>query len=354
MVKRSSTEATFSFTPVSQRFTKVTMTEKQKLHNRSHRPLPSLRSSISTRANIDQRKSERSAPHIVKNKSFFLLTSFVLLLLFLHSVSAFEDDTKGVLYFSNSANILPSPQQQTTSTESTWLKEMTPAQEEEQHTYHQQRRREEVQNTIKDSSPFHHHHHMSHSSSVHYQDDSSPAPTTTPFCQGVPMVMFMDGFRRSLITNSDRSNRSMLSDNNSAPPCLNYLVGSWQLDNRDKFCGAMVYSFLLALLLEGLSAARLNFMRTWPKDKQWILRAGTLTTIYAAQALLGYLIMFVAMMYSVELLISVACGLAVGNGLFFTPLETIGMGSSRSSTRRRARPEVEEEQPAEAAEVHQA
>ena len=66
------------------------------------------------------------------------------------------------------------------------------------------------------------------------------------FCmdmESMRMVMFVKGFRRSL------SSKKML-------PCLSYYVRSWVLNDEGKFKGAMIYSFLLGLVTQGLAVIR--------------------------------------------------------------------------------------------------
>ena len=64
------------------------------------------------------------------------------------------------------------------------------------------------------------------------------------FCRGMYMTMFMDGFRWTLFLK------------HPSPQCLNYFVKSWRLEDPAKFRGAVLYTFLLAILVEGLSSAR--------------------------------------------------------------------------------------------------
>jgi hypothetical protein len=156
-------------------------------------------------------------------------------------------------------------------------------------------------------------------------------PVVAPFCRGMPMTMFMDGFHWSL----DNSNSQ------HQPPCLNYLIESWLLDQGTKFRGAMLFTFLLAFFTEGLSAIRGCILRRVPK--RTILRAILLSIVYGLQTLMGYMIMFVAMMYSVELFFSVAVGLAFGNAIFLRRLgggdddELVSLSTRSSSVRTRRR-----------------
>ena len=145
------------------------------------------------------------------------------------------------------------------------------------------------------------------------QQDQQPAPTTTtattPFCQGMYMTMFMDGFHWSMFLRRP-----------PAPQCLNYFVQSWRLDNASQFQGAMLFTFLLAILVEGLSSARSVLVRrsNIPNNTRaaYQHQHALLTAIYALQTLLGYILMLVTMSFSVELFLSVVVGLMVGNLLF--------------------------------------
>jgi hypothetical protein len=136
--------------------------------------------------------------------------------------------------------------------------------------------------------------------SLHVVEGNS---TEQQFCKnmGMPMVMYMRGFHMST-----RSASTSL-------PCLSYYFRSWVLDDRGHFNGAMVYSFLLALLTQCLSAVRAVVVRhVTTKGTRKIL----LITIYTVQQFMGYLIMLIAMMYSVELLFAVVVGVALGNRIF--------------------------------------
>lgn len=172
-----------------------------------------------------------------------------------------------------------------------------------------------------DDDNHHHHDHHDHHHD-HDKDDSNE------FCHGSFMTMFMDGFRFSLTKsstshhhnhnhNNDNHNSTNPSNSNHLPPCLVYYVKTWKLNQRGKFRGAMVFSFLVALLTEGLSAARFVMI-------DYIHLAGfghrhrklILTIVYALQQWLGTMIMLISMMYSIEMLFSVIAGLMAGNYLF--------------------------------------
>lgn len=129
--------------------------------------------------------------------------------------------------------------------------------------------------------------------------------TNETFCMDMSsmrMVMFLKGFRRSF----SRSSKEML-------PCLSYYVSSWVLDDRGKFKGAMIYSFLMGLVTQGLAVIRaVVFMHI----RKYRVRKYLMVAIYVLQVYMGYMIMIIAMMYSVELLLSAVAGLSFGYFLF--------------------------------------
>lgn len=153
----------------------------------------------------------------------------------------------------------------------------------------------------------------SHASLSVYDKDDSPAT----FCVGMPMTMFMDGFHWSLGVKSNTEQDHLSKDYPQHPPqpCLTYLFDSWLLTSPNQFRGAMVFSFVLAVVMEAISASRRWILQT-KSHNNIRFRKSLLVIIYVLQAFLGYVIMFVAMMYSLELFLSVSAGFAVGNLLF--------------------------------------
>lgn len=123
-----------------------------------------------------------------------------------------------------------------------------------------------------------------------------------PFCMdmGMAMVMFLRGFRSPL------NSKEML-------PCLSYYVSSWVLNDEGKFKGAMVYSFLLGLLTQGLTVMLVVVSVNVKKQK---LKKYLRVVIYVLQVFMGYILMLIPMTYSVELLLSVVAGLVFGYFLF--------------------------------------
>lgn len=125
--------------------------------------------------------------------------------------------------------------------------------------------------------------------------------------------MFMDGFHRSLLPH--HNNNTNDNHRQAQPACLIYFVSGWILDDEDKFKGAMMFSFLLGLCMEILSASR-GAASHYVRRPAWA-RVLCLTTIYAVQGLLGYLLMFLAMTFSLEIILATVLGLCVGNLAFF-------------------------------------
>jgi Ctr copper transporter family len=157
---------------------------------------------------------------------------------------------------------------------------------------------------------------------IRVKDDSNnKSISQQEFCRGMYMTMFMDGLHWTIF----------FTRQNPSSQCLNYFVNSWKLENPSKFRGVMLFSFLLALLLEGVAAARSVCVRyfstsdinnTHKRQQYFSLKSNglrkhfILTIVYGLQAILGYLLMFVVMSFSIELIVSLIFGLVVGNALF--------------------------------------
>ena len=123
-------------------------------------------------------------------------------------------------------------------------------------------------------------------------------------------IMYMEGFKFSLL---------------HTEPCLNLFLPSWTLDTVTKFHLAMVAVFAVSFLLEGLSAWRYRIVKSVQRHQQ--SSSGILSTtfglrlvvtlMHGLQGLLGYLVMLAVMTYSLELLLTVVAGLALGYAVFF-------------------------------------
>eukprot|EP00934_Nitzschia_sp_Nitz4_P002777 Nitzschia sp. Nitz4//scaffold302_size22357//16499//17167//NITZ4_008562-RA/size22357-processed-gene-0.9-mRNA-1//1//CDS//3329547041//2767//frame0 len=139
---------------------------------------------------------------------------------------------------------------------------------------------------------------MHHSEMMHANGSDNDDPEK-PFCSGMYMIMAMSGFQWSVWKSGD---------------CLLYFAPSWKLDGSGKFLGAMVYSFLLAVLTEGIHTF-LSWIRPPPKKHTFGVHL-ILSLVYAIDRAMGYIIMLIAMMFSWEMLLSVLLGVMVGRLIF--------------------------------------
>lgn len=117
---------------------------------------------------------------------------------------------------------------------------------------------------------------------------------------GMNMVMYMDGFH-SIIFGGSSS-------------CINLFFPSWTLDSKLKVFLAMSGLFLLGVCTEGVSALRLRFFSDMQPGHR---KKAMIVCFHGLQAFLGYSLMLGAMTFSIELLLSVCSGLAVGYFFFF-------------------------------------
>ena len=117
------------------------------------------------------------------------------------------------------------------------------------------------------------------------------------FCKGSGTDMFMDGYQLVLF--------------GSDSLCLNFLFPSFTLSSRAKFCCALLVCFALGVAVEVLTSFRRKVFKQ--SRKRGKSARGTLTALHGAQALLGYLLMCLAMSYSVEVLGAVVLGLMAGH-----------------------------------------
>ena len=277
------------------------------------------------------------------------------------------------------------------------------------------------------------------------QDEGMDQPQADhhAFCQGMPMTMYMEGFQWALFGQRRQEQQydgnevvveesfafssqqeqqqqqqqysegfpPFIAKQQQPPPCLVYLVPTWMLEDRGSFEGAVMFSFLLALLMEVLSSLRgiivgrqdhqpqhIQMMNppqdddhtqsrnhssssssidrnrstmaltmadrdgdestSQPRHQQqqedgnanqhpqqqqrrrhmpWVQHA-LLNFIYAIQAILGYLLMFMAMSFSSEIILATVSGLMIGNLLFFRYQDF------QSPTKRRRRQQQQQQQ----------
>ena len=131
----------------------------------------------------------------------------------------------------------------------------------------------------------------------------------------------------------------------SGHPCLNILWNWWTLNARWKVLLSIILVFGLAVAVEGLAKFRYVTVAQWKLQQRVNSSSGTTTTTTAAatlrrysipvlhglQAGAGYLLMLIAMTFSLELLCSVVMGLATGYGIFFKLSPADNYPASRSS-----------------------
>jgi Ctr copper transporter family len=191
-----------------------------------------------------------------------------------------------------------------------------------------------------------------------------PSDNASTFCHGNGMIMYMDGMVLYIIWRNkifERPSRArsfsfsfefdflgwlvlvflvhyllaliqLTSPTNQSSPgfhlsmrgghrCLSLLLPSWTLDSRGKFlcaCGGVV---AFAVAVEGLT--KLRYYQQQQQQLQQQRRSSSsllvmlVPLLHGLQALAGYLLMLIAMTYSVELLLSVMIGLALGYQFFF-------------------------------------
>ena len=110
--------------------------------------------------------------------------------------------------------------------------------------------------------------------------------------------MHMDGFRSAF--------------EESTPPCINLYVADWTLSSVGKYVGGMFGAFFVGLLVECTSFVR-KYVHRRRGDSQKS-RMG-LVCLHFVQSVLGYLAMFAAMTYSIELFAAVCLGATTGYAL---------------------------------------
>eukprot|EP00633_Aureoumbra_lagunensis_P000067 CAMPEP_0197303866 /NCGR_PEP_ID=MMETSP0890-20130614/51910_1 /TAXON_ID=44058 ORGANISM="Aureoumbra lagunensis, Strain CCMP1510" /NCGR_SAMPLE_ID=MMETSP0890 /ASSEMBLY_ACC=CAM_ASM_000533 /LENGTH=522 /DNA_ID=CAMNT_0042783771 /DNA_START=167 /DNA_END=1735 /DNA_ORIENTATION=+ len=118
---------------------------------------------------------------------------------------------------------------------------------------------------------------------------------TSGFCPGDGITMYMDGFRS--IFEKHR------------PACINIWNTKWTLDTRFRFAMGIIGALVTGATVEALVALRRK-MHTNPAHHFLTL------PLHLCQCILGYLAMFIAMTYSVELFASVCLGATLGYRIF--------------------------------------
>ncbi|OEU19327.1 copper transporter [Fragilariopsis cylindrus CCMP1102] len=141
-------------------------------------------------------------------------------------------------------------------------------------------------------------------------DDDNYYNDNMDFCKGMFMTMSMKGFQSALFSNNK-------SD------CLTFLFTNWKLDSSGKFLGAMIYTFLLAVLSEwgGITTIRIQnvLSRNQRLKKYKYSRKCSMTVLYGLQQFLSWGLMLISMTFSIELFLSVIFGIFIGKLLFPPP-----------------------------------
>lgn len=115
------------------------------------------------------------------------------------------------------------------------------------------------------------------------------------FCVGDGVTMYMDGFRSIFESNS--------------PLCVNFWMTQWTLDTKFRFGWGIVSAFVVGITVEGLVKIR-------RAAHDAAAPAVLLLFLHFCQSVLGYLAMFVAMTYQVELFLAVCLGASTGHLAF--------------------------------------
>lgn len=116
------------------------------------------------------------------------------------------------------------------------------------------------------------------------------------FCDGYGTVMYMSGFQ------------SVFDPRRSEQPCVAFLLESLVLDTPFKFAAGCIAAISLGIAMEAaLMMQRLQ--STKAMGMTWLL------FWYGVSVFIGYLLMLIAMVYSIELLLAVILGLVLGKAL---------------------------------------
>lgn len=139
------------------------------------------------------------------------------------------------------------------------------------------------------------------------------------FCSGMSMTMSMGGFQSALFSRSPAD-------------CITFLFTDWKLDHPGKFVSAMICTFVLAVVSEGITHGqahvRNNYLARTPKGQ----RKAIMTLLYGFQQLVGWTLMLIAMTFSIELFASVVVGLFFGKLLFHADFNIRGNRIQRRSS----------------------
>jgi len=118
------------------------------------------------------------------------------------------------------------------------------------------------------------------------------------------MTMSMGGFQSALFSKGHPAD------------CITFLFTEWKLDRPGKYVGAMIVTFGVAVLSEGITNWQPQIRNTYLEGKPKHQRKTLMTLIYGFQQFLGWLLMLIAMTFSIELFACVILGLFFGKFLF--------------------------------------
>lgn len=126
------------------------------------------------------------------------------------------------------------------------------------------------------------------------------------FCNGIPTDMFMEGFV------------ALLDDSRKDGPCLVMFLNSWMVDSWAKFVLACVASVFAGIFVEANQAARSQIGKYLDSNmpKRRYVAGAIKLALYATHRVVGYLVMLMAMTYSIEIFVAVVLGLTAGHGIF--------------------------------------
>ena len=127
------------------------------------------------------------------------------------------------------------------------------------------------------------------------------------FCVGDGQDMHMDGFRSSF--------------EKHAPACVNLYVTDWTLNSAGKYAAGALAAFSVGLAVEALSRYRKKLYAARAAAASKTQFAALLVAAHFLQVVLGYLAMFAAMTYAVELFAAVCVGATAGYALFHLDAE---------------------------------
>lgn len=200
---------------------------------------------------------------------------------------------------------------------------------------------------------------VAQSHSGHIMTDSTTSPQRRPFCTMMASTsndysdatahlhhshakntggssMYMSGFRFTFSVASTNTINDI-----PPPPCLNFLHDSFTLDTPWKFFFAAVLTVTLSFVTEALAAFRFKKqgLKKGGGSRQWSAtricgvnsRKFVRVFLHCLHGFMGYLLMMIAMTYSIELLLCVLVGSGLGYAVYFCS-DNDGIGENDESS----------------------